>query len=441
MDITTQVKNRLITVLPHKLSIRTFNYFFFIIVILFTVFDGVRNYSVFSGYVSQLKELSILILFLSLLAERGFKLGGYILGKVGVSNILYFLIVSPVLVFFYLKLDVIGIRITEYYYFPIILHYKTLQFFLIICVFSYFESLTGRRYDELIKFFIAASLVYVLFSYAAYFYHFPFMRVFRPYVGRISNGYPTMDGQVLCFAYLANLFVAPFRRKKFWVQLLISFILIVGIISQATGTGLVTLFCVTVFYLFCYARKYTLPNKRNNLKILVLSFGVLSLCGLYVVFNYYFLFEAMINMIERKFLAVINLGQNTSVDYSVQLRENQFNNMMNVKNDLFHLLFGAGTFLGYQIENQYGFLLRSYGVIGLGLFSLYIFRNMFYAWWRNFNFKLLMIGATGVFALTSYSLISTYLFSTSAAYGLMFGYVYSKNFLRKYDKYRLQVME
>lgn len=146
-------------------------------------------------------------------------------------------------------------------------------------------------------------------------------------------------------------------------------------------------------------------------------------------------------MIERKFLAIINFGQNTNVDYSVQLRANQFNNMMSVKEDLFHLLFGAGTFLGYQIENQYGFLLRSYGILGIGLFSAYIFRNMVYGWWKNFNYKLLMVGATGVFALTSYSLISTYLFSTSAAFGLIFGYVYSKNFSNKYDKYRLQASQ
>lgn len=320
--------------------------------------------------------------------------------------------------------------------------YKNIQFFLLIYVFSKYEYVTGCSFEFLLRRFINYCLVFVIINLIAYFIYIPIFEKFRPWWGRISHGYPTMDVITLTYALFIYYFLFLKIEKKFFINLLKLLLLLIGIVMQFTGTGIV---CLVLFFMFVFMSVVFKPNilrveKSDKIFLTFVLSGLILGWWLnnYMQKNHPVIYKNGLTLIEMK---IANLaGKKTEIN-TLDIRDKQFQKAKeNYLNNDIKTVFGISTgFLSMTerekyvyIENQYNANQMSYGIVGNSLYMFMLFYSaMTFLVVRKKDLKMLGIAINLILAINSYTLVPLYLFSNMAGYALLYSYIYKRHITTK----------
>ncbi|WP_139793821.1 hypothetical protein [Reichenbachiella faecimaris] len=401
--------------------------FLFKTVILLAVYDGIRHNSIFYSF-SFVKEVVTLILFLAVLNYNDFKIVNPFKNFAVTSFTFYILTVGTFLTIGYLNL-VPNPKLS-----PIGMHVKTIEFFVIAYLFNFYEQMTNKTYESLISFFVNVYVVYILFNIASYFIHFPFITEFRPYNGRISSGYPTSDSQSMLFAFILLVFTVN-SLKRYKIKFLI---LSLGIVIQATTTGVATYVFLTsiliVFGNYLVGKTGTRKNIISWLYILATVTFILLFLIAYIdkqtLDAFYVMItsksEFIIYYLKLKFFGVESEIGNQLVTGTYIVRGNAVKEAMSAYNSFFELLTGKGVALAILVENQFSFIIRAYGYLGLCFYILFIIGILVKS--RKNGTKLFwhMSIIVSILLLTNVSQITTYLYQIAVSFALAMNYCLSR---------------
>lgn len=398
--------------------------FFYYIVIFFTVFDGLRNNIKYNEYISNLKEFAVILLLVITIFKSAGKIKIHYL-KAFVPFI-FTVILGLSLTILYSHVPQRFHHFNSNSFTAYIVYYRELQVFIFFIIYYYYENNTEREYSHLVHIFIVCAVFYVFFTILFYFINFPFLIQFHPYWGRISSGYPTMDAQMLIVALILNFIASNWRNPI--LKISINSILIFGIIIQATGTGIATLTAFIILYVI----NQTLLHGRQRLCIsgsprsnfLTLIIGGVIIIGFlyYVIVNYYTQISTVVTLFQSK---VSSLTSGFINDKTMQVRSREVSYAFDIYNTPFNLIFGGGTLLGYQVENQYAYLLRSFGLLGLLTFLIFPIYNMYLSLCniRKHEIYFLLFINMLVLLFTSVTLLYSYLFSLESIIAILYIYV------------------
>jgi len=394
-----------------KDKIANFLYYF---ITIYIVFDGLRDNLIFSIYISYFKEIFTFILFFYIIFIKRLIIfpKHFIYIWVG----LYFLFILS-----YLPFSIFSFASNERYISAsIVMYYKLIQFFMLFYVFSVYEEVTGYKYEKLLKFFIKLLIIFIIITPLIYFTH-PFFMVpdFKQW-GRINIGYPTMDAENLVLGIILMLFVF---KESFLKALFILTILFLGIFMQLTATGFVTLGFVLSFYIF-----YNSTHKVNQ-KVIIVLFGLVFIIVSYIIYQYGEVLKNQLYLLQMKIDAILN----PSASKSLSLRAEEFNSQIIYLDNWFRNLFGIGFKI--YLENQYDWFRIGTGLIGFYGYIMFLSGLIVYGFIiKNKDNNILFLSSV-VFALTSYSLITLYLFPTEASFAMMIGYSLHLQRRYKFEKF------
>lgn len=413
------------------LNLQNFNYFMFLTVVVFIYFDGIRSNLIGGNILTFLREGSIFYLVLYTLYRK------YSIKKIFCTSIICF-------ISYHVFISLISILFQKNVEPSFVI--KPLYILGAIYIFKHFEQLTKRSYNDFIYFMIKTGVIFVILNTLLYFIHIPIWEKYHPWFGRISCGYPTMDVITLAYTLILLLFypnipISSYKRTIFTI------IIIMGMLLQFSGTGLVVLslilFTSLIFYLFHPTNKLYKSTIATFAFFLFFSITIFSYIKLYFP-----------NELEKGMILVNNkiniLTGNISADEAntMEIREEQFNNIRKKQDNDLKVLFGLG--LGdltngsfkdndsYMIEDQYGINLVCYGIIGYILFLSILFYK-FIIIIRNkkttLQFKLLFLLSIMIFAANCKTLIPLVLFSNYMYFA--FFYVISSSSIKYENSYRL----
>lgn len=374
----------------------------YLVLIFFISFDGLRDSTIFYGMLSYIREGTVLLLFILSLGPRA-RLR---------KNAMSLGLIALVVCYLY------GLLLTLFPYFqhlrsisdPVIVLYRHAQFLMLILVFSQCRRLSGKGPKYYLGVLVVFQMIYTIITPLIYYFPPSIMREGYDWWGRLGIGYPTMDAQVFCFALVAVVccFNLSMLRMNFVVSLLV-----IGALMQVTGTGLATLMFLLVYMLVC---------EREKMKRLLPSIFVVVVLLATTVFIYYELLEKPLQLAMQKLTEIASLGSGISTD----IRREQLEQLLHLgAGDPFRWLFGLGA--NVYVENQYSFFLAAFGVIGFCMF-LFFLVTAFVQGMRNAgkDNRALVISVV-VFSLSSYTLVTFYLFPTYAVLALFIAYSLSQN--------------
>lgn len=374
---------------------------FYYFLIIYIVFDGLRNNLTFSIYISYFKEAFTFTLFFYIIFIR--KIIFFPKNFIYIWMGLYFLFILSFSAYSIFSFEQNKRFVSN----SAIMYYKLIQFFMLFYVFSVYEKVTGYKYENLLQFFIKLLIVFVIITPIIYFSK-PFFMVehFRQW-GRINIGYPTMDAENLVLGIVLMLFVF---KQSFFKALLILTILGIGVFMQLTATGFATLGFVLSFYLL-YPSKY-----KVNQKVIIVSVILLFLIISSIIFKYGDILQNQLYLLQIKLDAIIN----TSSSKSLSLRAEEFNTQIIFLNNWFRNLFGIGFEI--YLENQYDWFRIGTGLLGFYGYIIFLSGLIIYGFLIRKKDRNILFLSSVIFALTSYSLITLYLFPTEAFFCMMIGY-------------------
>ncbi len=386
-------------------------------ILFFTVFDGVRDHFQYSKYLSVIRDCSIFLLAFIVVLKFKWHFNIFHVDSIGMVLFVCAVIALPINII--LTPEVVSYHknlVRTYYpFFDFVLLGRFANLFILIYLYSNYQKLTGNGYEKLFRKLLILSVGYVVWGVITYLIHVPLF-AFRPWWGRISIGYPTMDAQVLCYAILAVLFIVKMNSFKTFSFLMV---IIIGIVMQSTATGIITLSFVTVFTIL-YRKRISCNRKMLSLYLL-LGAGCIIALFIYLMARYGELFREFQYLIGYKLQEAFGLvGADESK--SIMARQKQIHDIMQVYNNPFHLIFGAGSVLGYLVENQYVHMIRSFGYFGLVVFILWGSYLFVFGIVKNKGLGYLMIANVVIFYLTSYSLITTYLTPIESCFALFYAF-------------------
>ena len=388
--------------------LRTYNYYAFLIISIFIFFDGIRSNLIVGGYITIIREFAVFYLFVISFyttRKRQFPLN---------KSIIFFFIYHSIISFISIFLD--GYLSLSF----IVKPFELLG--LIYCFYNY-EYLTNENRIEYVK-----RLIYIAvwFCVINSFFYFLNLNIWvRPVLwwGRISCGYPTMDVISLTYAlvllsYYPNL---PFSNKRKIIFLLI---LMLGVILNFSGTGMVILFVLlAVFFI-------TSKLFKNNNSPLIASLLLLLLMSSSVTFlkvTFPNEFDSGVYLLQNKWNSITGDAKGEE-DNTLEMRDEQYDavkkrlngftqitgiglNHMTMDRDWDILRYDPQA---YSIENQYKMLIMGYGYIGL---ILYIFIFIELAWITLYSkflllsYKIMYLLCLFIAFCNSYTLISLMMFS------------------------------
>lgn len=416
--------------MPYRL-----NYFLFQIIGFFIFFGALTGRSIFS-MVGVLRVFAFLtLLFICLLHNKELRF----FPKKNLSKFLTVLFYLYFLFVGFLSIDAIidstneGGRIYRQYFFLLVFIYE----------FVNFKKLTNRSLCQYLYFLITMAAAWVVINFLLYFIELPIWENYRPWVGRISNGYPTVDVICLCFALVFILLIENtlFSIRK---RLIISFLIIIGIISQFSGTGSVALILILlVFFLLSLFSRDIGSTLKKNFYLCVASLLIFISVG----FGYFYtrepeLTEAAMSLITKK------LGYFLGDDYDLpEWGTRQWGDTMEMRNDQFesnikHLRTvsdqvigigfnevtmdngGASKRNGIFIEDQYALNYISIGNLGSLLFILFVCAPLIN--WIKFYRNHIAGIAFGVLCVVVFLLsCRTLITMASAQVEMFFGLIYA----------------
>ncbi len=411
--------------------------------LLLAVFDGVRSWMVAGGnYLAILKEVTVCFLVLLVVLKNGSKAYWKTLLISNVPFIVYLAVFGTFIIWFndFDQNQIMDRSIIRYdqpnkY----ILHFKTIEAFVIIYLLLNYEEVTGRNIKFLLNYFVLLCTGMILFTLLVYFV-IDLSAIFEAHwYGRISIGYPPADTQVLSFALAYLLFVRGQFRSRYKIVLII--ILIFGIVMNATGTGLLSLIFIFLFLtLFSFWTGSVLRiMKWSNALFVLISFGLIVLTATVIgqggrqLDGFSEVIEKKINSVKSRIFVTLQIGDQTVTDDpSVDVRKNQITKAFNSKNDAVTMVVGGPISIGTLIENENFFVLRTYGYLGLLFYYIWIFycvvlsiKNL-----RNENGRLFLMTLI-ILMLSNLSLVTTYMFGVAVSYALLISFCII-NIRRKY---------
>ncbi|MFS7201625.1 hypothetical protein AB6866_01205 [Rahnella inusitata] len=178
--------------------------------IFFIVFDGMRSNLIISGVVSPFRELALnLFIILCIPMLKKSKRDDIILAMPFLLISAFAIINIPITLLNNIKeLNVGQIGVFENKYSAV---YKHIIFSFIFLSFLAYTRKKPENSEKGIRIFINLAVLYSVVTIPIYLYGFPlFKDHFRDW-GRLGVGYPTMDGQMLCFAIFCLIFAV---KKK-----------------------------------------------------------------------------------------------------------------------------------------------------------------------------------------------------------------------------------
>lgn len=267
--------------------------------------------------------------------------------------------------------------------------WKNYLFFpLLLYIFLYMDSKkTNISITDLCRHFTYGMVSYVYISLLLYYYELPIWNNYHVYWGRLTVGYPTIDTVVLGLAMIMVFFN---RELKYSLKekLFYSLTLTVGIIMQASGTGIIVLSLI-IMALFAFLLRNICTNKihKNGLNlsrtilIYILSI-ILTSSTAYTIFKKNNP-ELAIGM-EAQVTNRINIAlgkQDNSIIYNVntwEVRQNYMNNAErflrgNDVNRIFGVGYGNISMINYdkpefvKFEDQYNYNLFTIGYFGAAI--------------------------------------------------------------------------
>lgn len=374
----------------------------YFILITYIVFDGFRDALFISRQLSWLREITVFFLFISsvflCLDDRRSVIAFYLPMWLLLSSVIYGFLYSydPI----YPDLH----SISE----PLVVWYRSVQAVMVFFIFSVVERLTGKHIELFLSFFVFMCIIYAVST--PFLFYFPLSLMVENYKmwGRIGVGYPTMDAQTFCYAITAVLFIFRFNTLKLNFILII---LLAGLAMQVTGTSMASL-CLVVF-IFLVLKRNRKPKVYQLIPLITLS----VLC-IYIILSLYSEnLSQVIWLFHDKVDDLLSFGAGQSVD----MRVAQFDVLWDlVRRYYIEIALGVGH--NIYVENQYSFSLISCGVVGLVFFVSFILYLLFLAIsWRKHDGGLLFVSVV-IFAMTSYTLVSLYLFPCAAVLALFYSY-------------------
>lgn len=426
-----------------NVNVSTLSAFLFKLLLFVSVFDAVRSLMVLDikSYLTIFKELSTFSLLILLIFKKGLRISRSEIITGNLIFVTYLLTFGSVIIL----INDFDPSVFASFYNPFVpagfvIHFKTIESFLVILVLLNYEYLTGKEMKVLLDYFATLCVIYVFVTLAAYFV-VDLSWIFEAHwEQRISIGYPTADTQILCFglAYLM------FKQNEFskYKKMTYGIILVIGILMNSTGTGFLSLSFLMFFSIFTQIRVRS-KIELSTIRMVLFSI-VLGLAVWVMIFNtlsqdrieikkFSEFFQKKISSVSNQILELLPFGNPSEMeeDYSVYVRRRQVETVFSVKDDIFSMLFGGPVSLGTQVENQNVFLLRSYGIVGIAFYYFWIIQLLLLAV-KNLKSEdgKLLLAALAIMMFSNLSTITSYMFGVAVSFALLISYCRVKIFLK-----------
>ena len=340
------------------------------ILVIYVFFNEILTKSIFEGLTS-LKYLIFCYLVFYLINKRN-KVKFSLFSKGFKSLYLYILLIVIITLPSFLSVGLAGLG-----------SLKNLLFLpLSIYLFTFYERITGKSFQSLITFIVKVAVAHVIINTFLYFVEIPIWKSFHPYWGRISQGYPTIDVVVLSFSLAICLMYSRLELKSA-TRVLFSFILVVGNILQASGTGVVML--VFIFLLAILLPLFQKNGKKSvrvplvTLVIVGLSFSTASQIIKHVDES---LYDSMYLSLQNRIAILTGSKSEMDID-TMDVREHRRQGIKRFQTTIGEKVFGTGfahidmnpkneRLLGNTIflEDQYSINMLTIGYVGNFLFYI-----------------------------------------------------------------------
>lgn len=304
-----------------------------------------------------------------------------------------------------------------------------------IFVFTYYTDFTGKPVCSLITFIVKVAVAHVIINTFLYFVEFPIWKSFHPYWGRISQGYPTIDVVTLSFSLAICLMYEKLKLNN-TTRVIFSFILVVGNILLASGTGV-----VMIVFIFLCALLIPLLQKKDRSKLKVslvtlaivgVSFSAASQIIKYVDEN---LYESMYLSLQNRISILTGSESELDVD-TMDVRDKRRQGIKRFQNTLYDKMFGTGfahidmnpkneSLVGNSIflEDQYSINILTLGYVGTILFYFVFFLAIYSSLRKKENLRALIICLFVISSFTSGCFIN---YSISIFTGLFLSPIFNK---------------
>lgn len=386
--------------------IRKLDSLFLYIIFFFVFFECLIGRSILASFVS-IRTICYFILLLNMIFvfKRGYKISQ---DKSLVIFGIYYLIIGIV------HLSFLGSGV-KYYLYPFII-------LLFICFFRNIQIVSSLSIDKCKKTLIYIAAFFVVINIILYFIDLPIWNTTRPW-GRISRGYSTVDVVTLNLT-LILLLIDKTINLKYHERLILTFIITIGIIVQASGSGMIYLIIIYASTFFiCFKNKKDTYFKQIKKTIGMLSIIItlfITSAFTYISINYPSVSEGFTYMISNRVLVI--LGHSDEVDdNTMEVREEQgeIANKTFIKNNT-DFLFGIGfnsinftekTNQTLYIEEQYALNKITIGYIGNLLFILIILYNLYkLRYLKKLHLKVMYGCFWTIFALSCKTIDPLYVF-------------------------------
>jgi hypothetical protein len=305
---------------------------------------------------------------------------------------------------------------------------------MLIYSFYYFTELTNVKLDRLLTFTVKVGVSFVIVNTVLYFVELP---IWKPdsqlWWGRISRGYPTMDVVSLSYVVIILLYFQNLKINLVERQIYL-FVIFLGILLQASGTGIVLIICILFFSVLYFVFFKSSTIFKTNL----FSIGTL-------IFMLFFIFPEILNKYYpeeyKKILVLIenktNILFGNKVDHDTwYVRKIQYEKKLQKQNTVMKKIFGIGqaeaTFDAKKaksdsryifIERQYSLNNICYGYIGSTFYIMFIVLAILETILMKqitWNIKMLFCLCILIFVINSQTLIVLVLFPNTAFFAFLY---------------------
>lgn len=394
------------------------------IIIVFIFFDGILNNSIFT----QLKGIKYIIVFL-LLALTIIRKGKISLNYGIILFFLYHIFIGIVSFSGFLG-DSTGFSVYKQFFF----------FLFLIYIFQNFEKNTGYSYNELLKYFIKIGVIYVYVNAFLYFVEIPIWTKFRPWWGRISQGYPPVDGVVLTFCLsviiIHNNLGITFKKRLFY-----TISILVGISSIVSATAFVLTFILLLFTSPVLFYKGNSLLRRNLLSSFSFILFIILILSIIFRIKEPLLYESTTEMMNNKIAQILNKESDIEVN-TLEIRDNRYEHLQDVylkfpENRLFGVGYNKVNYNVEELDNnsifledQYSFNLITGGIISNVLFIillLELFIRAFFFKKNSPNIKFLTGVSVIILALAAFTSVVLDAFCIIATFSLVYSCSYYRH--------------
>jgi hypothetical protein len=372
------------------------------VLLLLSMFESDRSNFLFSEGVSRIKDVVMIIFFVSILVREKWGIDHMFLRHSAYGWLLLFVVISfPIT--FYSSVVPYGMALNRGSSFSWAFYLRMIYF----CLLAYSMKIYFRTYvldrEPIAKLFVYLCIVFSVFNIIAYFYHFPFMSTFRPQPGRISNGYPTSDALMLLMAIVTYF---NFMQKTHLKTVCVLLVLVLGVLGNATASGMTCLAMLGIFYLITQIR-------RRPLFVLTVALASILALVILVVTAYLLMLRyspttlrtlQFIYQYRSDELLALMEGARLHSGGTFHVRVLEFTGLFKYMESPADFIFGLGAFYGY-IENQYLHVFVVWGGIGAALFAGTMIETVTGALRGNriaAGYYLIIWGAAGMVLITTY---------------------------------------